>query len=122
MLERYAFPVIGNRAANKVESTDVLKILLPIWLTKPETGRKVLQRIRIILDHANADGQRSGENHCRLAVIGLPKRGDTTEHFAALLTASFQSSSLSFVMPTARRALSSGSIYSPCTDNGNPKK
>jgi integrase len=84
MLERYAFPVIGSRAVNKVESADILKILVPIWLSKPETGRKILQRVRTVFDHAAAGGYRSGENPCRLAVIGLPKQGDTTEHFAAL--------------------------------------
>lgn len=84
MLQRYAFPVIGKRPVNKVESADILKVLLPIWLSKPETGRKVLQRLRIVLDHASAAGQRSGENPCRLAILGLPRQGKTTEHFAAL--------------------------------------
>lgn len=83
-LETYAYPTIGKRPVNKVETADILKILLPIWIEKPETARRVLQRLRTVLDHSTAAGHRSGENPCRLAVIGLPKQGDTVEHFAAL--------------------------------------
>lgn len=80
----YANPVIGKRAVNRIETADILKILLPIWTTKPETARRVLQRLRIIFDHATAAGHRSGENPCRLAVIGLPKQSNSAKHFAAM--------------------------------------
>ena len=39
MLERYAFPVIGDTPVDRVDRTDVLAILKPIWTTKPETAR-----------------------------------------------------------------------------------
>ena len=32
-LERHAFPVIGTRRVDQVETADILKILTPIWLT-----------------------------------------------------------------------------------------
>lgn len=83
-LEAYAYPKIGKRQVNQIETGDVLAVLLPIWAEKPETARRVLQRVRAVLDHATAAGLRSGENPCRLAAIGLPKQGDTVTHFAAL--------------------------------------
>jgi integrase len=83
-LETYAYPVIGAWPVNKVESGEILKTLLPIWTEKPETARRVLQRMRTVFDHATAAGHRSGENPCRLAAIGLPKQTHAVEHFAAL--------------------------------------
>ena len=83
-LEAHAFRTLGALPVNRVQSRDVLKVLLPIWTEKPETARRVLQRIGNVLDHATAAGHRSGENPCRMATIGLPKQGHTVRHFAAL--------------------------------------
>ena len=83
-LEAYAFPLIGKLSVNRVEPGDVLKVLLPIWTAKPETARRVLQRLHNVLDHATAAGHRSGENPCRIAAIGLGRQGHTVQHFAAL--------------------------------------
>ena len=83
-LEAHAFPALGALPVNRVQSGDVLKVLLPIWTAKPETARRVLQRISNVLDHATAAGHRSGENPCRMAAIGLPKQGHNVKHFAAL--------------------------------------
>lgn len=83
-LEAYAYPTIGKRPVNKIETGDILKILMPIWTEKPETARRVLQRLRTVLDHATAAGHRSGENPCRIAMLGLPKQGGAVRHFAAL--------------------------------------
>ena len=41
----YAFPVFGDRPVNQVGTPDILKALSPIWLSKPETARRVRQRI-----------------------------------------------------------------------------
>jgi integrase len=83
-LELYAFPTIGKTAINRIGTAEILKLLLPIWTSKPETARRVLQRIGIVVDYATAAGMRSGENPCRLAILGLPKQTDGPEHFAAL--------------------------------------
>ncbi len=83
-LELYAFPMIGQMAINRIGTAEVLKLLLPIWSVKPPTARSVLQRVSIIIDYATAAGMRSGENPCRLATLGLPKKAGESEHFAAL--------------------------------------
>jgi integrase len=83
-LEAYAFPSIGGLPVNRVGTAEVLKILLPIWTAKPETARRVLQRLSTILDYGTAAGHRGGENPCRLAVMGLPKRRAEPKHLTAL--------------------------------------
>jgi hypothetical protein len=51
-LEADVFPVFGDRPVDTIESADVLKALTPIWNTKPETARRLKQRIRVVLDWA----------------------------------------------------------------------
>ena len=53
-LERYAFPTIGKMPLDRIERRDVLGILTPIWTAKPETARRVRQRIRTVLKWAMA--------------------------------------------------------------------
>ena len=103
-LEAYAFPLIGKLPVNRVGTAEVLKILLPIWTQKPETARRVLQRVSTILDYGTASGFRGGENPCRLAVIGLPKQRAEPKHFAALPYArGFPISSHGFALPMRTR-------------------
>ena len=58
--------------------------LSPIWLTKPETARRVRQRVGTVLDWAKAAGFRSGENPVAGVGKGLPKQPDRDDHHAAL--------------------------------------
>lgn len=44
-LERFAFPHIGNMPLDRIERRDVLAVLTPIWTEKPETARRVRQRM-----------------------------------------------------------------------------
>lgn len=104
-LESYVFPAFGQTPVNRIETGDVLKVLLPIWTEKPETARRVMQRIRTVLDHATAAGHRSGENPCRIAAIGLPKQNKTVQHHAALPYVE-----LPAFLPTLRAASTSDAI------------
>ncbi|MGD0633324.1 MAG: integrase arm-type DNA-binding domain-containing protein [Beijerinckiaceae bacterium] len=45
-----------------VSTADVLKVLTPIWSTKPETASRLRGRIESVLNAAKARGLRSGEN------------------------------------------------------------
>jgi len=55
-LRTYAFPTIGTMPLARIERRDVLAILTPIWSTKPETARRVRQRIRTVLKWGQAHG------------------------------------------------------------------
>ena len=61
-LEAYVYPIIGNLAVGQVTTEHVLKILKPIWTTKPETAGRIRGRIEIILNAAKTLGAREGEN------------------------------------------------------------
>ncbi|KQT78787.1 site-specific integrase [Methylobacterium sp. Leaf466] len=87
-LQQYACPQLGVRRVDQIDTPDVLRVLAPIWLTKPETARRVRQRIGTVLDWAKAAGHRSGENPVEGVAKGLPKQGDRDEHHAALPYAS----------------------------------
>lgn len=61
-LETYAFPKIGALSVGDIETTHVVDVLSPIWMTKHETATRVRQRIATVLKHAAALGLRSGPN------------------------------------------------------------
>ena len=83
-LETYAFPLLGALRVNEIGTSEVRDALLPIWLEKPETARRLRQRIGTVLDWAAAKNYRDGENPIRSVAKGLPKQKGTAEHFAAL--------------------------------------
>jgi integrase len=85
-LRTYAFPTIGKMAVGDVQAADVLKILTPIWITKPETARRVRQRIGIVLDWATTAGHRSSltVNAAQAVRGGLPKQARRTKHLPAI--------------------------------------
>ena len=73
-LEKYAFPVFGPHRLNRIESGDLLKLLSPIWVERPETARQVRQRIRTVFDWAKAKNFRIGENSVEGTIEALPAR------------------------------------------------
>ncbi|MEA1832551.1 tyrosine-type recombinase/integrase [Methylobacterium durans] len=83
-LRTYACPHLGGRPVDQIATPDVLKVLAPIWLTKPETARRVRQRIGTVLDWAKAAGHRAGDNAVDGVAKGLPKQNDRDEHHAAM--------------------------------------
>ena len=58
-LRAYAFPRIGAVPVSDVTTADVLAILTPIWHDKPETARRVRQRIGAVMKWAIAMGHRT---------------------------------------------------------------
>ena len=83
-LEAYAFPVFGSRSVDAITAADVLAALSPIWISKPETARRVRQRLRAVFDWAKAAGFRSGDNPVDGIARALPKIAPRKNHFAAL--------------------------------------
>ena len=53
-LRDYAFPLIGHLPVDQIGTPEVLKVLTPVWTTKPETARRVRQRLALVLDWARA--------------------------------------------------------------------
>lgn len=64
-LSTYAYPVIGDLAVAAVDTGLVLKILEPLWQTKPETASRLRGRIESVLNWATVREYRKGENPAR---------------------------------------------------------
>jgi integrase len=64
-LETYAYPIIGALPVQAIDTGLVLKVLEPIWTTKPETANRVRGRIENVLDWARVRGYRTGDNPAR---------------------------------------------------------
>lgn len=83
-LETYAFPLLGDRAVDQIEGPLIRDALAPIWVTKPETARRVRQRIGAVLDWSYVKGYRTSEAPMRSLSKGLPRQPRKDGHFAAM--------------------------------------
>jgi len=83
-LEQHAFPALGLVRIDKIDGPMVRDVLAAIWLTIPETARRVRQRIGTVLDWAHAKGYRQFEAPTRSISRGLPRQPKVREHFAAM--------------------------------------
>lgn len=61
-LKMYVYPQIGKKPVNEIAIEDIVKVLKPIWTTKPPTAGNVRGRIDKILGWATAMGYRTGDN------------------------------------------------------------
>ena len=72
-LETYAYPIIGNMLVSDITMPDVRKVLEQetsgddnstgkLWYVKTETAKRLLGRIKTVLDYATVNEYRSGTN------------------------------------------------------------
>ena len=64
-LSTYAYPMIGSLPIASVDTSLVMKVLQPIWTTKPETASRLRGRIEAILNWATVSEFRTGPNPAR---------------------------------------------------------
>jgi integrase len=88
-LAAYVNSVFGSLPVQAIDVGLVMKVLEPIWPTKPETAGRVCGRVESVLDWATARGYRQGENPARWRghiENLLPKKGKgrRVEHHATL--------------------------------------
>ena len=77
-------PVLGNTLLDRIGRGDVLRVLTPIWTSRPETARRVRQRMRTIFRWAMAHGFME-TNPAGEAIDGaLPPMPKVKAHFRAL--------------------------------------
>lgn len=84
-LEDYALPLLGSKPVDEIDASAIQSVLMPIWLAKPETARRVRQRVGVVLDYAKGKGWRELEAPMRavnqlMGGIKQPKGGN----FAAM--------------------------------------
>ena len=83
-IRQYANPYIGELPVDEVSGAQVRSLLSKIWLKKPETAKRVLQRVGTVLDWAHAMEYRNQEAPLRSIRKGLPKQPSRSNHFAAM--------------------------------------
>ena len=83
-LQRYAFPHIGDKPVSEVTSADLLQVLTPIWHAKPETARRVRQRIGAVMKWAVAMQHRPDNPAGEALGQALGRQQDVVRHMTAL--------------------------------------
>ena len=82
----YAIPIIGDMDVAEIATEDVLRVLEPIWRTKPETAVRVRGRIENVLDWCRARKLRDGANpalwrgHLKHLLPARKKKGTVRHH------------------------------------------
>ena len=64
-LAAYVYPAFGSVPVGDVDVAMVMKVLQPLWTSKPETAGRVRGRIEAVLDWSKVRGFRAGENPAR---------------------------------------------------------
>jgi integrase len=83
-MDTYVFPVIGQRPVAEVTPAEVIEVLKPIWNTKRETARRVLQRMRNVFEAAIVRGDRDRASPTTGITAVLGSRQRKIEHHRAL--------------------------------------
>ena len=83
-LATYAFPHFGDKPVDEISSGDVMNALTPIWTAKPETARRVRQRVSAVMKWAIANDFRSGNPAGEAIDAALPRTSRFRSHYRAL--------------------------------------
>jgi len=88
-LEAYVYPKIGDLPIDAIAIAHVMRVLEPIWTSRPETASRVRGRIERVIDWATARGYRSGENPARWrghleSLLPARNKVAAVKHLAAL--------------------------------------
>jgi integrase len=83
-METYVYPTIGYRPVGDVTSDEILSVLSPIWFAKPETAKRVLQRIEAVFKSAILRGHRERASPCVGVAQELGTRHRKVAHHASL--------------------------------------
>ncbi|MBU3545008.1 integrase arm-type DNA-binding domain-containing protein [Polynucleobacter sp. MWH-Mekk-B1] len=88
-LKEFAFPVIGDKPIEQVNTEDILKILKPIWKTKTNTASRLRGRLEWIISSAIAREYFTQNNpavwrgHLQ-TILSAPNKTAKTKHHPAL--------------------------------------
>ena len=82
-LDQYVFPRIGAQTVDVLTVEDVLAVLIPIWHKKPQTARKLRQRVAAVFGWAVAMGWR-GDNPGETVRAVLPRQRMVSRPYRAV--------------------------------------
>ena len=85
-LRDYVHPKIGQKTVDKITTTDVMAVLLPIWNEKRVTATRVRNRISAVMRWAIAKEYREGNPAGDTIAAALPRTGYDRSTIAPCLT------------------------------------
>ena len=88
-LREFAFPVIGQKSLDEIDTDDILAIITPIWTAKTETASRLRGRLEKILSAAATRKLRSGVNPAQWRghlenLLPAPNKIKSVNHHKAL--------------------------------------
>ena len=83
-MKKHVLPLIGKLRVDQIGRGEVLRILSPIWTTKPEVARKQRNRIRAVLSWCQAHGFIEHNVAGEMIDGALPAMPAVKEHYRAL--------------------------------------
>jgi integrase len=83
-LKIHAFPRLEKRSLQAITREDLLKVLEPIWTEKPETARRLRQRLHTVFEWAKGEGHFHGENPLDQLGLSLATVKAPARHLAAM--------------------------------------
>ena len=83
-LRDYAMPSLARLRVDRIHTSDVMAVLLPIWNEKRVTAKRVRQRISAVMLWAIAQGYRADNPAGEAIGAALPRNGVRPQHLAAL--------------------------------------
>lgn len=79
-LSEYAFPALGGLPVDQVHGAQIMAAMKPHWQRVPETARRTLRRVAVILDFANVAGLREYPSPSTTAIAkalgSQPRKGN----------------------------------------------
>ena len=78
------FPQLGDKSVSEITSGDLLQVLAPIWHAKPETARRVRQRIGAVMKWGVAMEHRADNPAGEALGEALGRQQDVVRHMPAL--------------------------------------
>ena len=83
-LRTYAYPPFGHKRVDQITTANVMACLTPIWHQKPETARRVKQRIAAVLKWCIAQGFREDNPADERITAALGSNTQRPQHMKAL--------------------------------------
>ena len=83
-LQLHAYPLIGEKLVSEITSADLLLVLGPIWHAKPETARRVRQRISAVMKWSVAMQDRPDNPAGDALLEALGRQQDVVRHMPAV--------------------------------------
>ncbi|MBY5934093.1 integrase arm-type DNA-binding domain-containing protein [Tateyamaria omphalii] len=80
----HVLPRLGHLRVDQIHQSDVRDALKPIWTDMPDTARKAIGRLKIILEHAAAEGHDVNLNAVPLAKVLLGRQNKRPSSHASL--------------------------------------